>query len=211
MEKWDVKKDVVAVDRINFYARDLRVLKGIRDYSDFYNRVNKIRKIFDFDKEIVIDVFDDLQELENLLETKVPKWVIGTSFNNAILILDYDKWKTSNNETVENLILHEFIHVVLSLKSKINLPAWLNEGLAVYFSDQYHSFKNQIFDNNININFYEVDYSHGNIYFISMCVLIKLIDKYGIEKVIHEALNTKDFEKNVIFNNENLLKVINSK
>ncbi|MDO7204332.1 hypothetical protein Q5M85_09395 [Paraclostridium bifermentans] len=44
-----------------------------------------------------------------------------------------------------------------------------------------------------------------------MCVLIKLIDKYGIEKVIHEALNTKDFEKNVIFNNENLLKVINSK
>ena len=67
MEKWDVKKDVVAVDRINFYARDLRVLKGIRDYSDFYNRVNKIRKIFDFDKEIVIDVFDDLQELENLL------------------------------------------------------------------------------------------------------------------------------------------------
>lgn len=206
-----MKKDVVAVDRINFYARDLRVLKGIRDYSDFYNRVNKIRKIFDFDKEIVIDVFDDLQELENLLETKVPKWVIGTSFNNAILILDYDKWKTSNNETVENLILHEFIHVVLSLKSKINLPAWLNEGLAVYFSDQYHSFKNQIFDNNININFYEVDYSHGNIYFISMCVLIKLIDKYGIEKVIHEALNTKDFEKNVIFNNENLLKVINSK
>ena len=211
MEKWDVKKDVVAVDRINFYARDLRVLKGIRDYSDFYNRVNKIRKIFDFDKKIVIDVFDDLQELENLIETKVPKWVIGTSFNNVILILDYDKWKTSNNETVENLILHEFIHVVLSLKSKTNLPAWLNEGLAVYFSDQYHSFKNQNFDNNININFYEVDYSHGNIYFISMCVLIKLIDKYGIEKVIHEALNTKDFEKNVIFNNENLLKVINSK
>lgn len=211
MEKWDVKKDVVAVDRINFYARDLRVLKGIRDYSDFYNRVNKIRKIFDFDKKIVIDVFDDLQELENLFETKVPKWVIGTSFNNVILILDYDKWKTSNNETVENLILHEFIHVVLSLKSKTNLPAWLNEGLAIYFSDQYHSFKNQNFDNNININFYEVDYRHGNIYFISMCVLIKLIDKYGIEKVIHEALNTKDFEKNVIFNNENLLKVINSK
>lgn len=206
-----MKKDVVAVDRLNFYARDLRVLKGIRDYSDFYNRVNKIRKIFDFDKKIVIDVFDDLQELENLLETKVPKWVIGTSFNNAILILDYDKWKTSNNETVENLILHEFIHVVLSLKSKTNLPAWLNEGLAVYFSDQYHSFENQNFDNNININFYEVDYSHGNIYFISMCVLIKLIDKYGIEKVIHEALNTKDFEKNIIFNNENLLKVINSK
>lgn len=206
-----MKKDVVAVDRINFYARDLRVLKGIRDYSDFYNRINKIRKIFDFDKKIVIDVFDDLQELENLIETKVPKWVIGTSFNNVILILDYDNWKTSNNETVENLILHEFIHVVLSLKSKTNLPAWLNEGLAVYFSDQHYSFKNQNFDNNININFYEVDYSHGNIYFISMCVLIKLIDKYGIEKVIHEALNTKDFEKNVIFNNENLLKVINSK
>ena len=29
MEKWDVKKDVVAVDRLNFYARDLRVLKGL--------------------------------------------------------------------------------------------------------------------------------------------------------------------------------------
>lgn len=199
------------MNNINFYARDLRVLKGIRDYSDFYNRINKIRKIFDFDKKVIIDVMDDLKELEDLIEMKVPKWVIGTSFDNMILILDYDKWKKSNNETVENLILHEFIHVVLNLKSKRNLPIWLNEGLAVYFSDQYHSFKDKKFDNNININFYDVDYSSENIYFISIYVLIKLIDKYGIEKIIHEALNAEDFENSQIFKNDNLLKVMHNK
>ncbi|GAA0696562.1 hypothetical protein GCM10008904_00640 [Paraclostridium ghonii] len=74
---------------------------------------------------------NDLKELEDLIETKVPKWVIGTSFDNVILILDHDKWKKSNNETVENLILHEFVHVVLNLKLKANLPIWLNEGLYV--------------------------------------------------------------------------------
>jgi hypothetical protein len=211
MVKWNAKKDVVAVNNINFYAKDLRVLKGIRDYSDFYNRINKTRKIFDFDKKVIINVIDDLKELEDLIEMKVPKWVIGTSFDNMILILDHDKWKKSNNETVENLILHEFIHVVLNLKSKRNLPIWLNEGLAVYFSDQYHSFKDKNFENNINVNFYEVDYSSENIYYISIYVLIKLIDKYGIEKVVHEALNTDDFEKNQIFSNDNLLKLIHNK
>ncbi|KKY00430.1 hypothetical protein VN21_14180 [Paraclostridium benzoelyticum] len=198
------------MDRINFYARDLRVLKGIRDYLDFYNRINKIRKMFDFDKKIILDVMDDLKELEDLVEKKVPKWVIGTSFDNIILILDHDKWKKSNNETVENLILHEFVHVVLNLKSKGNLPIWLNEGLAVYFSNQYHSFKYQNFDNNIDVNFYDIDYRNENVYYIGVYVLIKLIDKYGIEKVVHEALNTENFETNQVFRNDNLLSLINN-
>ncbi|MBS5953802.1 MAG: hypothetical protein KIB53_08250 [Paraclostridium bifermentans] len=198
------------MDRINFYARDLRVLKGIRDYLDFYNRINKIRKMFDFDKKIILDVMDDLKELEDLVEKKVPKWVIGTSFDNIILILDHDKWKKSNNETVENLILHEFVHVVLNLKSKGNLPIWLNEGLAVYFSNQYHSFKYQNFDNNIDVNFYDIDYRNENVYYIGVYVLIKLIDKYGIEKVVHEALNTENFETNQVFRNHNLLSLINN-
>lgn len=198
------------MDRINFYARDLRVLKGIRDYLDFYNRINKIRKMFDFDKKIILDVMDDLKELEDLVEKKVPKWVIGTSFDNIILILDHDKWKKSNNETVENLILHEFVHVVLNLKSKGNLPIWLNEGLAVYFSNQYHSFKYQNFDNNIDVNFYDIDYRNENVYYIGVYVLIKLIDKYGIEKVVHEALDTENFETNQVFRNDNLLSLINN-
>lgn len=198
------------MDRINFYARDLRVLKGIRDYLDFYNRINKIRKMFDFDKKIILDVMDDLKELEDLVEKKVPKWVIGTSFDNIILILDHDKWKKSNNETVENLILHEFVHVVLNLKSKGNLPIWLNEGLAVYFSNQYHSFRYQNFDNNIDVNFYDIDYRNENVYYIGVYVLIKLIDKYGIEKVVHEALNTENFETNQVFRNDNLLSLINN-
>ncbi len=47
----------------------------------------------------------------------------------------------SNNESVENLILHEFVHVVLNLKTQSPLPIWLNEGLAVYLSDQYGNYK----------------------------------------------------------------------
>lgn len=210
MAKCNVIRAVVAVNNLNFDVRDLRVLRDINNYSDFYNRIEKIKTIFDFNKKVIIDVIDDLHELEELMEMKIPTWVIGTSFDNVILILDHDKWKKSNNEIVDNLILHEFVHVVLNLKSKINLPVWLNEGLAVYFADQYHAYKNKNFNNNIEFNFYELDYNNQNIYHISIYVLIKLIDKYGIEKIVHEALYTEDFENSEIFSNNNLLKVIHN-
>lgn len=129
------------MNNLNFYIKDLRVLRDIESYLDFYNRAMNIKNVFNFNDKVIVDVIDSLEELSEILEVKVPKWVIGTSFENVILILDHEKWKKSNNESVENLILHEFVHVVLNLKTQSPLPIWLNEGLAVYLSDQYGNYK----------------------------------------------------------------------
>lgn len=202
-----VSKDV-AVNNLNFYIKDLRVLRDIESYLDFYNRAMNIKNLFNFNDKVIIDVIDSLEELSEILEVKVPKWVIGTSFENVILILDHEKWKKSNNESVENLILHEFVHVVLNLKTQSPLPIWLNEGLAVYLSDQYGNYKGKKPNINEDFDFYNVNYNNEKLYDISIYIIMKLIDKYSINKVIDKTLKTKNFKQSKMFSNEGLLELL---
>lgn len=194
------------MNNLNFAVKDLRVLRDINNYFDFYNRAMDIKHKFGFKEKVIIDVVDTLSELSNILNMDVPDWVIGTSFDNVILIIDHNNWTRSNSESVDNLILHEFIHVVLNSKS--NLPIWLNEGLAIYFSNQYASYKNRDLKINQEFDLYKLDYSNNDVYHISIYVLIKLINKYGIERIVEESLKTKNFEKSQIFNNCNLLRLL---
>ncbi len=198
----------VAVNNLNFHIKDLRVLRDIESYLNFYNRAMNIKNIFNFNDKVIVDVIDSLEELSEILEVKVPKWVIGTSFENVILILNHDKWKKSNNESVENLILHEFVHVVLNLKAQSPLPIWLNEGLAVYFSDQYGNYKGKKPNINEDFDLYNVNYNNEKLYHISIYIIMKLIDKYSINKVIDETLKTKDFKQSKMFSNESLLELL---
>ncbi|EJO5347412.1 hypothetical protein NRP93_001491 [Clostridium botulinum] len=196
------------MNNLNFNIKDLRVLTDIKDYSKFYYRAMNIKKIFKFNHGVIVDVVDSLQELSKILQVNVPKWVIGTSFEKVILILDHKKWQKSNNESVENLILHEFVHVVLNLKAQSILPIWLNEGLAIYFADQYESYKYKKPNISKDFDFYNIDYSDGRLYHISTYIIMKLIEKYSINKVIDETLNTKNFEQSKIFSNESLLELL---
>ncbi|HDK7168025.1 TPA: hypothetical protein PTV44_001892 [Clostridium botulinum] len=196
------------MNNLNFHIKDLRVLRDIERYLDFYNRAMNIKNVFNFNHRVIVDVIDSLEELSEILEVKVPKWVIGTSFENVILILDHEKWKKSNNESVENLILHEFVHVVLNLKAQSPLPIWLNEGLAVYLSDQYANYKKKKPNINEDFDFYNVNYNNEKLYHISIYIIIKLIDKYSINKVIDETLKTKDFKQSKMFSNESLLELL---
>lgn len=195
------------MNNLNFDVRDLRILRDINNYSDFYNRVMNIKNVFSFKRKVIIDVVETLDELAEIINMDVPKWAIGTSFDNVILIVDHNKWKKSNSESVDNLILHEFIHVVLNSK-EILLPIWLNEGLAVYFSDQYQSYKKKKLKVGRDFNFYKLDYSSDNVYYISTYIIMELIDEYGVNMVVEEALKTIDFESNKIFNNSNLLRLM---
>ncbi|MBU5225613.1 hypothetical protein KQI36_02880 [Clostridium senegalense] len=196
------------MNNLNLDIKDLRVLRDMTDYFNFYYRIRNIRNIFHFNNKVTIDVIDGLDELSKLIGNKVPDWVIGTSFDDVILILDHDKWRKLNNETVDNLILHEFIHVVLNSKAQIKLPIWLNEGLAMYFADQHNSYINKVPKINENFDFYKIDYYNNEIYHISIYTVIKLIDKYGIECIVDETLKTKNFEQSEIFDNDNLLNLL---
>lgn len=196
------------MSNLNFDIKDSRILRDINNYFEFCDRAMNIRNVFECNDEVVIDVIDNLDELSEAIGVKVPEWVIGTSFDDIILILDHNEWKKSNNESVDNLILHEFVHVVLNLKAQSKLPIWLNEGLAVYFANQYNAYKDKKPSINEGFDFYEVDYSNEKLYHISTYIVMRLIEKYGLNKVIHETLKTKNFKQNQIFNNDSLLELV---
>ncbi|MCR1934569.1 hypothetical protein ACQX0N_11345 [Clostridium tepidum] len=193
---------------IKLNIKDFRILRDIEDLYGFYNKVINIKNIFKFKNEVTIDVVDSLEELSDIVGISVPDWVIGISLPDSILILDHEKWKQSNNEKVENLILHEFIHVILNSKAQSILPIWLNEGLAVYFSGQYENYKDKKPNINKNFNFYNMDYSDGRLYHISIYIIMKLIEKYSIKRIVNETLKTKNFEQSKIFSNKNLLELL---
>lgn len=190
---------------VRFRSNSLEIFNGIVDYEAFTNRIIEIRKVFQFNNKFNIVVIEDLQELSDILQIPIPEWVIGTNIADTIIILNYHKWKHTNNEKVENLILHEFTHVVLNFKAKNNLPIWLNEGLAIYFARQEYAPKRYV---DPNLDFYTVDYSTDGIYNLAATIINKLIEVYGIASVINEALNCECFEENWMFNNKNLKRLL---
>jgi len=57
-------------------------------------------------------------------------WGTGTAFGNRLITV-LSPTQVGYNGAVDVLI-HEFTHVVEAWKTKVNLPAWLNEGVACY-------------------------------------------------------------------------------
>ncbi len=71
-----VSRDV-AVNNLNFHIKDLRVLRDIESYLDFYNRAMNIKNVFNFNDKVIVDVIDSLEELSEILEVKVPNGLSG--------------------------------------------------------------------------------------------------------------------------------------
>ncbi len=88
------------------------------------------------------------------------------------------------------------------------MPIWLNEGLAVYLSDQYGNYKGKKPNINKDFDFYNVNYNNEKLYDISIYIIMKLIDKYSINKVIDETLKLKISKQSKMFSNESLLELL---
>lgn len=203
-----VIRNVVAVNNLNFEIRDLSILRHIEDYEKFYEKCMNIKQMFKFESKVILDIIDSLDEMSKVLNTYIPSWVIGISFDNIILILNREKWEKSNKESFDKLILHEFVHVVLNLKTSGQVPMWLNEALAVYLSGQYKSYKNTRIGIGRDFDFYSLDYNSNNLYNISIFALLSLIREYGEENIIKEVIECNNFMNSNIFNNKNLIDIV---
>ncbi len=207
MESKNVSVKITVANNLNIKIFDFKILKYIEDYNLFSENVGKLRRTFNFTNTIYIHAFDSIEELSRKVSYKLPKWVVGTSYDNNILVINYTNQK-NKVDTFSSLILHEFVHVILATIKKDRLPIWLNEGLAIYFSGQYKKYNFNNIDLCRRTNFYELNYCSNYLYDKSIYILLKLIDKYGVAVILDELFICENFEGSRLFNNNNLCNIL---
>jgi hypothetical protein len=195
------------VKNLNIHFSEPCLLRYLFSEKKWLDKVIKLREAFKYGKRINIVALDSIEELTNLIGIKVPEWVIGTYVGNCILMLDYELWKSRNLGTFAQIITHEFAHVIISDITKQKCPIWLNEGLALYFAEQYKTMYLSKTDS-INDNIYELGYRDDCLYNISAKAVEKIIDKYGMEHVMQQLVGNVDFEQDEIFGIENMKRIL---
>lgn len=175
------------------------------DYS-FAERFNKIQTLFGFNKKIYVKIFNSLEDLEIYIGYKLTDWVKGVALYPFILLIHPSGWKQDQSDNFFELFLHEYVHMAVEKSFHHNCPTWLNEGLAVYFSEQYKTMKLNIVD--FNFDYYDVNgYQDINYNQFAFAVL-KLIKKYGEEHVVNRAKRCSNFYFDDIFGFENLKNIL---
>nr|WP_297938414.1 hypothetical protein [uncultured Lachnoclostridium sp.] len=194
----------------NLRITSLKLLKDVESFTELGTKVVKIREMFGFTSEVVIEEVYSLEVLERITGNRLPRWVIGLSAGKRIWVLDKSKWENQKMDLAQ-LILHEFVHIAINGTVKKKVPVWLNEGLAVYLSGQYEDYQLENSHIRTEMDFYQLAYESQNLYIIAGKVVTALADEYGAEILIQELLNSEEIETNRIFNNENLNRVVKNR
>lgn len=196
-------------NKLNISFSDLRILNHISKEDCWINKLLSIRGLFDFNNRINILLFDSIEELSRYLGGKVPSWVIGSYIGSSILMLNYDIWKERELGPFMQVMVHEFAHIAIGQVSKLRCPIWLNEGLALYFAEQYRTVR---LDTKCisKANIYEFNYSDGDVYDICAKAIEKLVDLYGIDTIIDRLRHSSAYEKDEILGITNMEKILES-
>lgn len=195
----------MSIKKTYFRFGDLGVLKGISNFAEFMNKADAISKLFNFKEVINIVKIYEFDIFQRILMIKIPSWVIGISYDNTIVFLDKSKWKNTDIETINELILHEMVHVIIGHYCTRELPLWLNEGLAVCLSGQVMICTKEEKQTLMGENVYDINYSNSMIYKYSGFIVKCLIEKYGLEKILYDikyfdldCLDEKWKQKNIL-------------
>ena len=191
----------------NLRITSLKLLKDVESFTELGTKVVKIREMFGFTSEVVIEEVYSLEVLERITGNRLPRWVIGLSAGKRIWVLDKSKWENQKMDLAQ-LILHEFVHIAINGTVKKKVPVWLNEGLAVYLSGQYEDYQLENSHIRKEMDFSQLTYESQNLYIIAGKVVTALADEYGAEMLIQELLTSEEIETSSIFNNENLNRIV---
>lgn len=190
---------------LNLHFTDQAILKYL--YSPHLDVIANIRRLFNYTKRIDIIMFEKLDDLRCYLGHKVPPWVVATNRNAQILVLDYEVWKARRYGNINQIIIHELVHVIIG-NYKVKVPLWLNEGLAQYLAGQLGVV--QVADLKIAIkDLYELNYQHRNFYGVSGEVILRLIAEYGLQTVVARIPKVNDYWEDDLFGVANLNYLIN--
>lgn len=114
--------------------------------KDFYDKAMK--ELIQFyginwiDNTPVIHVVDSRKDYNIMAGHSTEDWEVGKAYDdNKLLLLSPNSYeKESTHKYTDNeyysLIKHELSHLFFNIFSKSGEPAWLNEGFAIYVSDQ---------------------------------------------------------------------------
>lgn len=192
---------------INISFSDIRLLKYIYMDQQWQQKIMYIRRIFKYSGRVNVILFENCDELSKYLGVKIPEWVTGTYYENTIMIIKYEMWKSRNIGNFSELLLHEFTHVIVNEKTKSTCPKWLNEGLALYFAGQYKGmYLND--KSSLDIAIYELDYCNKDFYNICAKVVEKLMDRYGVENILFKLDSKLNYINDNILGEKNLTRLL---
>ena len=170
------------------------------------NIITKLSKFFNENlDDFIIRIHNNRESFNSSINKKTEDWeVANASFNSEIDILSplaFEKYSSHKKEEFYDTLEHEIIHLfTYTIKTSDNLPAWLDEGMANYFSKEYRKlkFKNDFYCKNFVTDFSEYSdfYKNSrNAYRISYFFVNYLMENFGLDK-IKEFLLIFDRNKN---------------
>lgn len=172
--------------------------KAMKELIDFYD-VNWI------ENTPVIYLVNSRESFDIISGYKTEDWVVGRALSyNKLLLLSPESYEKESrhkysDEEYYSLLKHELSHLFYMIFSQGKGPIWLDEGFAIYTSDQLtekdipKEFKNFL-----------KYYSHEDedVYSEAGFVVEGLIKKYGKEKVLEFLKLLPDIDSEESFNNE---------
>ncbi len=132
-------------DFVEAHHRDIRIMFHLRNrVIDLSRLIGTVRRIQEKLREniacplesVEIEIFQDRAEYverhTHISEEDLPSWVQGDSGRVIRLIMDAGGVDTL--ERLQAMVTHECVHLALNRMTEGKVPAWLDEGLAIYFS-----------------------------------------------------------------------------
>lgn len=179
----------------SYYKRDL-------SYKD---RFVKIQGIFNFNKRVHVKIFQNKIELEKYVQCKLPDWIKGVAFCQSIMLIHPSGWKEDIHDDFFELFLHEYIHLAIKSTFYHKCPTWLNEGFAIYFSEQYKTMNYSLVAD--DYDYYGIKRQKDINYNQFGFIVLNLIDTYGELFILNRAKYCSSFFYDDIFGPSNLKKI----
>lgn len=137
--------------RIEYTEKDLEYIDELCDYIDSETQgILDYLGLTEFGEPINVKLLATLEELrenyKNITHMEAPEWLSGNTYEDTTLELTLEEYRKTQYhedatvESLEALILHEFVHAVVFRILGRNIKVqWLSDGLACYLSKQYNN------------------------------------------------------------------------
>lgn len=176
-------------------------MSNIYDISTTQSKNTKVKSFYDRAMKELIDFYDvnwventpiiylvgSRESFDIISGYQTEDWVVGRALSyNKLLLLSPESYEKESrhkysDEEYYSLLKHELNHLFYMIFSQGNGPVWLDEGFAIYTSDQQNTKERpKEFKNFLKY------YSHEDedVYSEAGFVVEGLVKKYGKEKVI---------------------------
>lgn len=142
--------------------------------------------------------------MQSCVPFELPYWIKGIGGNRAILLLSPDCWDrdSGGNDTIQQVFIHEYLHLAVFDTFRQQCPLWLNEGLAQIIAEQVHFIESIKLKTDVSL--YQIGYDDSDFYNQSAKMVSCLVEQHGLENIIKRAMKCEDFYHDDIFGVANL-------